>query len=176
MDAGYLGGSLRRKLADTFTGAGWHCAAGDDVLAVDVHDSCARLFAWDTLALLIRGYVRPAGDSGPLDVEAVAQELRCQYLESNDLAVDGLEGSFSLALLDAAAGRVLLYRNLVGAGFTYYHAGRDGFRFGIQSRAAGRIVGRHATGEPAGPAVVLPLPVHTRVRDAVRRLLPPAAG
>ncbi len=89
-----------------------------------------RLFVWDSLALLLRGYIRPSGDTKPLNLEAVAQELRCQYLENNELAVDGLEGSFTLALLDGQAGRVILYRNLVGAGFTYYHAGRDGFRFG----------------------------------------------
>ncbi len=131
MDAGYQGGMLRRDAAEAFAAdASWHCPAGDNELSLDARGSCARLFAWDSLALLIRGYVRPRGDTRPLNLEAVAQELRCQYLENNDLAVDGLEGSFTLTLFDGQAGRVVLYRNLVGAGFTYYHAGRDGFRFG----------------------------------------------
>src|SRR6516162_3656200 len=74
-------------------------------------DGC-RLFVWDSLALLLRGYARPAGSSGPLDLERVAEGLRCHYLERGELDVDRLEGSFSVALLDAAAGRVVLYRNL----------------------------------------------------------------
>src|SRR5262245_58968278 len=88
-----------------------------------------RLFTWDGLALLLRGYARPAGSRGPLDLERVAEELRCHYLEHGELAVDALEGSFTVALCDSAAERVVLYRNLVGTGFTYYHAGPDGFLF-----------------------------------------------
>jgi asparagine synthase (glutamine-hydrolysing) len=89
-----------------------------------------RLFTWDGLALLLRGYARPAGSTGPLDPEGLAEGLRYHYLEHGSLAVDDLDGSFTLALLDAPAGRVLLYRNLVGAGFTYYTAGPAGFLFG----------------------------------------------
>jgi asparagine synthase (glutamine-hydrolysing) len=88
-----------------------------------------RLFTWDGLALLLRGYARPAGLSGALDLERVAEELRCHYLEHGDLAVENLEGSFTVALCDSQAERVLLYRNLIGTGFTYYHAGPDGFVF-----------------------------------------------
>src|SRR5262249_53067677 len=57
-------------------------------------------------------------------------EVRGQYLEHGTLAVDGLDGSFTLALLDGPARRVILYRNLVGAGFTYYYADSDGLLFG----------------------------------------------
>jgi asparagine synthase (glutamine-hydrolysing) len=89
-----------------------------------------RLFTWDSLALLLRGYARPAGSSGPPDLERVAEEVRCHYLERGALAVEGLEGSFTLALLDGQARRVLLYRNLVGVGFTYYRAGPQGLLFG----------------------------------------------
>src|SRR5262249_52326806 len=92
--------------------------------------SCCRLFTWDGLALLLRGYARPAPSRGALDLERLAEELRCHYLEHGTLAVDDLEGSFTLALLDSQAARVLLYRNLVGSGFTYYHSGPDGLMFG----------------------------------------------
>src|SRR5262249_12456066 len=91
--------------------------------------SC-RLFHWDGLALLLRGYARPAGSTGPLDLERLAEELRCHYLEHGTLAVDDLEGSFTVALLDSQAERVVLYRNLVGAGFTYYHPTSEGLLFG----------------------------------------------
>ena len=70
------------------------------------------------------------GAGGAPDAEATAEAIRCHYLEHGDLAVDGLEGSFTVALIDGPARRVLLYRNLVGAGFTYYHVGANGFLFG----------------------------------------------
>jgi asparagine synthase (glutamine-hydrolysing) len=89
-----------------------------------------RLFRWDDLAIFLRGYARPAGSSAALDVERVAEEIRCHYLEHGTLAVDDLEGSFTLALLDSQAERVILYRNLIGAGMTYYHPSCDGLLFG----------------------------------------------
>lgn len=91
--------------------------------------SC-RLFTWDALALLVRGYARPMHGQEPLDLERVAEEVRCHYLEHGKLAVEGLDGSFTLALLDGQAQRVLLYRNLVGSGFTYYRADSGGLLFG----------------------------------------------
>jgi asparagine synthase (glutamine-hydrolysing) len=92
--------------------------------------SCTRLFTWDSLALLIRGHARPAGSTGAVDLDRLAEELRCHYLEQGILAVDDLDGSFTIALLDGQAGRVILYRNLVGAGFTYYHPAPGGLLFG----------------------------------------------
>ncbi len=87
-----------------------------------------RLFTWDGLAMLIRGYAR-SGSAGPLDLERVAEELRCHYLETGELAVDDLDGSFTIALCDSLAERVVLYRNLIGAGFTYYRQTADGLLF-----------------------------------------------
>ncbi len=127
----YLGGVRRRDAAARWTlpgAAGWTHAGGSAELAL--HASGCRLFAWDALALLVRGYARPTSTAGGLDLESVAAEIRCHYLEHGELAVDGLDGSFTLALLDGQAGRVLLYRNLVGSGFTYYHADADGLLFG----------------------------------------------
>jgi asparagine synthase (glutamine-hydrolysing) len=107
---------------------GWVGAATE--LFLRGSSACGRLWTWDGLALLLRGYARPAGSAGPLDLERVAEELRCHYLEHGELAVDALEGAFTVALLDSQAERVLLYRGLVGAGSTYYHAGPDGLMFG----------------------------------------------
>ena len=124
MDTSFLGGVLNGR--PTTRAGGW--AAGEAFLRADA-PGC-RLFTWDSLAVMVRGYARPAGSQGPPDAEAVAEALRCCYLERGELAVGGLEGSFTVALLDGAARRVLLYRNLVGSGFTYYHAGPAGFLFG----------------------------------------------
>src|SRR4051812_31094524 len=55
MDAGYRGGMLRRQVADHFAdNADWRCPSGDNELSLDVQGGCARLFTWDSLAILIR--------------------------------------------------------------------------------------------------------------------------
>ncbi|MFO0842179.1 MAG: asparagine synthase-related protein [Gemmataceae bacterium] len=102
----------------------------------------SRLFTWDGLALLLRGYARPCGSSGPLDLERVAEELRCHYLEHGELDVDGLDGSFTVALCDSQAERVVLYRNLIGSGFTYYHAGPQGLLFAGNLAELAGLAGR----------------------------------
>src|SRR5258708_24258087 len=138
MGTGFLGGIWKRGPLERRHAAPTPDAVNEDwgwvgtktELFLRGDPTTTRLFRWDGLAILLRGYARPAGVSGPLDLERVAEELRCHYLEHGTLAVDDLDGSFTLALLDSQAERVLLYRNLVGAGFTYYHARPDGLLFG----------------------------------------------
>ncbi|HTU22957.1 MAG TPA: asparagine synthase-related protein [Gemmataceae bacterium] len=137
MESSYLGGILERGPVERrpAVGAGaidedWGWMGEDAELFLHAAGSCCRLFTWDALALLIRGYARPSSGQEPLDLERVAEEIRCHYLEHGQLAVEWLDGSFTLALLDGQARRVLLYRNLVGSGFTYYHADGDGLLFG----------------------------------------------
>jgi asparagine synthase (glutamine-hydrolysing) len=136
MFGSYLGGIRRpgsqgwRIAPDRQNDHPWTWSGGDAELTLGADPCCAQVFTWDGLTLLVRGYARPAASSGPLDLEGLAEAIRCHYLESGELAVDGLDGSFTLALLDGQAGRVLLYRNLVGAGFTYYYADTDRLLFG----------------------------------------------
>jgi asparagine synthase (glutamine-hydrolysing) len=132
MDTGYLGGARYSSRTDHRppAGADWHWDGPDTSLFLNARGSCARLFHWDGLVLLVRGYARPSGSTGPLDLERVAQQVRGEYLERGTLAVDGLDGSFSLALLDGPARRVVLYRNLVGTGATYYATTAGGLLFG----------------------------------------------
>jgi asparagine synthase (glutamine-hydrolysing) len=137
MSTGFLGGIWKRGPIERRPGAptpeavnedwGWVGQRSELFLRGDPVTS--RLFRWDGLAILLRGYARPAGGTQALDLERVAEELRCHYLEHGSLAVDDLDGSFTVALLDSQAERVLLYRNLVGTGFTYYHPSRDGLLF-----------------------------------------------
>jgi asparagine synthase (glutamine-hydrolysing) len=105
----------------------WGWSSDSSELFLRGASATCRVFTWDGLALLIRGYARSGG--GPLDLERVAEELRCHYLETGELAVDDLDGSFTLALCDSQAERVVLYRNLVGSGFTYYRPTADGLLF-----------------------------------------------
>ncbi len=134
-----------------------------------------RLFSWGNLCLLVRGYLRSRGSTGPLYLERTAEELRSHYLEHGTLAVEDLEGSFTLALLDGQAGRVVLYRNLVGAGFTYYHPGPDGLLFSsnLADLAAAAGVPLRPN-RPALPAFFLFrfVPAHETLLDGFYRLLP----
>jgi len=130
MNTSFLGGLLRRTDGAPPAPRGWRAESAGGHAFLHAGAASCRLFTWGSLAVLLRGYARQPRQPGPPDAEQIAEGLRCCYLEHGDLAVDGLEGSFTVALIDAQAGRVLLYRNLVGAGFTYYHAGPDGFRFG----------------------------------------------
>jgi asparagine synthase (glutamine-hydrolysing) len=181
MDISYQGGaSSRHDRAGGFPTDGsrppsWSNQNGDWNLFLHNRGAGLRLFTWGSLALLLRGYARPHGTTGPLDLDGVAEEIRCRYLERGELAVEGLEGSFTLALLDGAARRVVLYRNLVGTGFTYYHVGAGGFRFG------GNLTDLvEAAGEPPRPnAAVLPtfflyrfVPGRETLFEGYSRLLP----
>jgi asparagine synthase (glutamine-hydrolysing) len=139
MHSSYLGGIWKRgpsskrpsgAPAPEAVNEDWGWVGQKSELFLRGASSCCRLFTWDGLALLMRGYARARRAQGPLDLERVAEELRCHYLEHGSLAVDDLDGSFTLALLDSQAERVVLYRNLVGSGFTYYHGGTDGLLFG----------------------------------------------
>jgi asparagine synthase (glutamine-hydrolysing) len=129
METTFLGGILSRPATAAPDGPGWRISGdgGETFLRADA--AGCRLFTWGSLAVLLRGYVA-AGRGGPPVAEETAEAIRCHYLEHGDLAVDGLEGSFTIALMDSQARRVLLYRNLVGAGFTYYHVAPSGFLFG----------------------------------------------
>src|SRR5665213_2969688 len=97
METTFLGGMLNRSAADARTGASWRVRddSGETFLRADA--AGCRLFTWGSLAVLVRGYI--AGGTGePPDAEATAEAIRGHYLEHGDLAVDGLEGSFTIAL------------------------------------------------------------------------------
>ncbi len=63
-----------------------------------------------------------------------------------------LEGSFTIALLDGEAGRLLLFRNIVGTGFTYYTQTPEGLFF---SRNLANLV-RHLDTSLSPNEAVLP--------------------
>ncbi len=177
METSYLGGAVARDPSRRYflSEDEWHWSGPEADLFLRARGGCARVFNWDGLVLLIRGYVRPAGTSGPLDLERVARAVHAEYVERGTLAADGLDGSFTLALLDGPAGKVLLYRNLVGAGATYYHATPGRLYFG--SNLAALVA---ASGEtPTPDRAVLPtfflyrtVPGRDTLFDGFHRLLP----
>jgi asparagine synthase (glutamine-hydrolysing) len=131
MEMGYLGGVCRRpgETVPQPETESWDWPAGLEHFFLHARGP-TRLFTWGALALLVRGHVRLAGTSGPPAPDAIAEEVRSHYLDHGDLPADGLEGGFTLALLDGQASRIILFRNLVGSGFTYYHESAGGLLFG----------------------------------------------
>src|SRR5262249_1540301 len=138
METGYFGGMLNRAAAERRRLAGaaafhgdedWWCIRDDTELFLRARGPGCQLFSWGTLALLLRGYAVPRDSSAP-DLPALAESLRELYLRQGHLPVEQLEGSFPLALLDGQAGRLLIYRNLIGNGFTYYQPVEGGVLFG----------------------------------------------
>ncbi len=123
----FLGGVWKRGAAPAPAGEDWGWIAADTELFLRGAATCCRVFKWDGVALLMRGYARAGG--GALDLDAVADDVYRRYRATGSLAVDGLDGAFTLALLDSRAERVVLYRNLIGTGFTYYRATGDGMLF-----------------------------------------------
>ena len=73
----------------------------------------------------IRGQISLTGRPD-LSRDGIARLLWEQYRGHGELAIDGLEGSFTVVLVDPSAPQVILFRNIVGAGFMYYgEFGRD---------------------------------------------------
>ncbi|MFM7149298.1 MAG: asparagine synthase-related protein, partial [Gemmataceae bacterium] len=109
------------------------------------------LQTWDGMAILLRGYCRQEGTYGALNLDSIVADLRHHYLESGELKIDHLDGSFTIALIDSRAGRVILYRNLIGNGFTYYRSDRSRFVFGSNLPEVNRVWG--GSPEPNSDAI-----------------------
>lgn len=126
MEIGYLGGIVERghelpRLPAGFLGWRW----GEAFLHAG--GSGCRLFDHGDVAVLLRGSVR---DGRSATDAALATRLVHAYRADDTLAIDGLEGSFTLALLDGRAGILLVYRNLVGDHNTYYRETSASLLFG----------------------------------------------
>jgi len=128
----YLGGVLARGTLGRLTDPAspdqvveYRCA-GRTELFLCASGPHFHAFSFGPCTVLFRGYA-VLGRTGRLLTPAAAAEITCQHYRTQGDLPDGLfEGSFTLVLLDGEVGRALLYRNLVGTGFTYYaeHAGR----------------------------------------------------
>jgi asparagine synthase (glutamine-hydrolysing) len=174
----YLGGARRQwheAEAALERGAPWHCRGGGAELFLDAGGAHFGLFRFGDLAILLRGYATFPGAARLPRPEDVAQTIREHYLLHGELPVEGLEGSFTVALLDGRTGRVLLYRNLVGAGFTYYCETASGLLFA--SNLADLVDARGVAPRPNGGAVPAfflyrCVPGRETLFDGVYRLMP----
>ena len=139
METGYFGGILDAhaahrlrptKEAPFADGTGWEWTGPLGECFLHARGACCRLFARGARVLLIRGPVVDPAARRPNDLALLSDKLHRCYQSRGTLILDGLEGSFTLALLDGEASRLLLYRNLAGTGFTYYHETRGSLLFG----------------------------------------------
>jgi asparagine synthase (glutamine-hydrolysing) len=152
----------------------WRFHGSDRDLFLDSSGDGVFTSIQDDLAIVIRG--QATLDSGAsFDPNRVAEEIGRTYRQRGRLPLDRLHGSFSLALLDGPAGRLMLYRNLVGNQFTYYTMTPDGLLFG--SNLADLIESSGITRRPC--VDVLPVfflfrfvPGRFTLFDRVYRLLP----
>ncbi len=173
----YLGGACRGGLqAEPLAAQGdlWQSHGAAD-LFLDVSGEHFELYRFPDLALFLRGYATLPNAARLPTQEEVARTIHEHYRRHRDLPVDALEGSFTIALLDGRAGRVVLYRNLVGSGFTYYCATPSGLLF--SSNLADLVEARGVPPRPnegAIPAFFLYrcVPGRETLFDGVYRLMP----
>lgn len=131
MDRGFLGGQHKQfppvSLSDW--PVHWQGRHPSQSLWFQSRGLGERIFSWDTLCLVIQGYLRLSGSSEAPTLERLAEEMRWRYLEEGTLDLGGLEGNGSLVLLDAQAGQVLLYRTPSATNPIYYRVESGGLLF-----------------------------------------------
>lgn len=133
MNIGFIGGLVRRTSAEPSHAGGetdWSWCDADVELFLVAHGDDCRLFVERDVALLIRGHVIDTSARQPRNLERLAEKIHRIYRDKATLLIDGLEGSFTLALLDGPNRRLLLFRNLIGSGDVFYHTGNAGAHFG----------------------------------------------
>ncbi len=116
--------------ATASTESSWTATQGDRELGLQVSGSLWRIHRFQQTAVLLRGFCVTRSDGRLLTGDEAAHFIHDHYILHDDLPVDELDGSFTITLLDARRGWTLLYRNLVGAGFTYYTEADGAFWFG----------------------------------------------
>lgn len=125
--------------------------------------------------ILVRGYVTLGQDPSPLSIEHIADRIVSAPAHDVSLGLRELEGSFTIAVLDPERQQIDLYRNLVGAGFTYYTQLPDGFLFGSNlSQIASLLRGELKENSARLPDLFLfrYVPGNETLFQGIHRLLP----
>lgn len=178
-----------------FSGGLWKCSSGslawnnnspcrDEHWRVQSH-SC-ELFAChrgsaithltrDRVAAYLRGYAVPTGAQQREEHPGMLSAWIDGYLATGQLHLDGVEGSFTLTLLDGRLGQILVFRNLGDCHLTYYTTTTGGTLFSSNLVTLLQLT----TDSPRENAKVLPevflfrsVPGRHTLFDGVRRLGP----
>jgi len=129
----------------------------------------------DDATLLLRGYAAPSDATRLPDQRELVAQLCRKYLASGNMPFERLEGSFTIAVLDGRRGRLLLYRNLIGTGFTYYTQSRGGLLFGSNlAELVGLLDGEVKPNRDILPVYFLyrTVPGRQTLFDGIYRLMP----
>jgi asparagine synthase (glutamine-hydrolysing) len=156
MKIGYLGGIVPRGKMDRVLKSdpetrdghrSIHRASHEDrELFLRVQGSHLAVSSIGNTFLLLRGYTERRDRQRPPNPARDLEEVGRHYRDHGGLPIDLLEGSYTLAVLDGDKGTVLLYRNLVGTGFTYYAETNGGLVFA--SNLADLVDSLHVTPPP----------------------------
>src|SRR5438067_4373068 len=123
MEIGYIGGIVKRGAADWPARTDWerwHWAGAEFEACLLAGGAGCRLYSRGELCVLLRGFIADTWAPWPGDMKRLADRIIEAYRDEGTLCIDGLEGNFTIALLDGPAGKLLLYRNLIGDSHTYY--------------------------------------------------------
>jgi asparagine synthase (glutamine-hydrolysing) len=182
----YLGGMVRRRCFDNtlirldtsepLPNPVVRHNFGDHELFLRVRPQHDQVLTRGRLSLLLRGYAIPA-DSRFCEagIPSLLPALMEHYRTHQDLPIELLEGSFTVLLIDGEAGRLLVYRNIVGTGFTYYTQSPDGLVFGSNlADLVNSLPGVPAPNKEALPAYFLYrfVPGRETLFEDVFRLMP----
>jgi asparagine synthase (glutamine-hydrolysing) len=137
----YLGEMIRRRTSDAASmlardndrlpDVSVRHVVGDYELSLRSQPGHFRTASQGRLFALLRGYAGLAnGEAGGTAPAALLPIVLEHYRRHQDLPIEHLEGSFTIAVVDGESGRLVLYRNMVGTGFTYYTRTSDGLWFG----------------------------------------------
>ncbi len=144
-EAVWRGGSNRRfRTQGDRAGESWGCSAGDLELSLRVEGWKFQTSGSGRVVALVRGYAFDPVHAGPRDPEAAAATILSRYLKCGELPIDRWDGSFTVILADGEAGQLILQRNVVGSGFTYYTETPYGLAFGSNLADLVRWSGRQA--------------------------------
>lgn len=108
----------------------WAWETSGYIFRVEGANSCTATLERNGKKLVLQGIAHRNGQPFHRDQAVILEEILADYETSGVLKIDGLEGSFTVFLIDTATEKLLLYRNFVGSTFTYYTATPEGFFWG----------------------------------------------
>jgi asparagine synthase (glutamine-hydrolysing) len=119
--------------ADVLAGSGRELEGEPRRLFLGCSGNGVRFRRFEGISIVVRGLLRfntVAKNILNREESDDFARLYRYYTQYGTIPYEQLEGSFTIAILDAIKTKILLYRNLVGYGFTYYRTSNDGFLFG----------------------------------------------
>ena len=120
----------------------WSAESSEYVFRLEGANSCTATLERNGVKMLSLGLMHRNGKPFQKDQAVVLAEILDEYEKGGDLNIMGIEGSFTVMLIDTKQDRVFLFRNLVGSDFVYYTQTEKGLFFGNRLAAVARRSGQ----------------------------------